>query len=189
MIDTVSGLPISIDEATGELSFHDGLLCDADSVKRIGQMAGLFRAIEGEDPDRLVYRAYRNIRFPEHDALFSDAGLRYDITVVMPGTANGEYFKTSGHYHGAGPGQALPYPEVYEVVKGTIAFVMQYDPLFDTPDEGAPDDGMTCAWSWCMRANRSSSRRSRVMGRSTWPTRSRRSPTSPSSTAPCSTMR
>ena len=38
--------------------------------------------------------------------------------------------------HGAGPGQALPYPEVYEVVKGTIAFVMQYDPLFDTPDRG-----------------------------------------------------
>ena len=103
-------------------------------------MAGLFRSIEGEDPNRLVYRAYRNIRFPEHDALFSDAGLRYDITVVLPGTLNGEFFKTSGHYHGAGPGQALPYPEVYEVVKGTIAFVLQYDPLFDTLDEGAPDD-------------------------------------------------
>lgn len=140
MIDAVSGLPIAIDETTGELSFHDGLLCDADSTKRVGQMAGLFRSIEGEDPDRLVYRAYRNIRFPEHDALFSDAGLRYDITVVMPGTVNGEYFKTSGHYHGTGPGQALPYPEVYEVVKGIIAFVLQYDPLFDTPDEGAPDD-------------------------------------------------
>ena len=140
MIDAVSGLPIAIDETTGELSFHDGLLCDADSIKRVGQMAGLFRSIEGGDPDRLVYRAYRNIRFPEHDALFSDAGLRYDITVVLPGTVNGEFFKTSGHYHGAGPGQALPYPEVYEVVKGTIAFVLQYDPLFDTPDEGAPDD-------------------------------------------------
>ena len=140
MIADVSGLPITIDEVTGELSFGDGLLCDADSKKTVSQMAGLFRSIEGEDPNRLVYRAYRNIRFPEHDALFSDAGLRYDITVVLPGTVNGEFFKTSGHYHGAGPGQALPYPEVYEVVKGTIAFVLQYDPLFDTLDEGAPDD-------------------------------------------------
>ena len=140
MIDAVSGLPLSIDEATGELSFHDGLLCDANSQKTLGQMEGLFRSIESEDPGVLVYRAYRNIRFAEHDALFSERDMRYDITVVMPGTSCGEFFKTSGHYHGAGPGQVLPYPEVYEVVKGTIGFVMQYDPLFDTPEEGAPDD-------------------------------------------------
>lgn len=139
-IDAASGLPLSIDEATGRLSFGDGLLCDADSEKHLGQMEGLFRSIEGEDPDALVYRAYRNVRFPEHDDLWLPRDLRYDITVVMPGTACGEYYKTSGHYHGAGPGQVLPYPEVYEVIKGTIGFVLQYDPLFDTPDEGAPDD-------------------------------------------------
>ena len=140
MIDAVSGLPISIDEATGELSFGDGLLCDGSSMKTLGQMTGLFRSVEGEDLDTLVYRAYRNIRFAEHEDLWVPRNMRYDITVVMPGTSCGEYFKTSGHYHGAGPGQALPYPEVYEVVKGSIAFVLQYDPLFDTPDEGAPDD-------------------------------------------------
>lgn len=140
MIGDVSGLPISIDEATGELSFFDGLLCDGDSRKTLGQMEGLFRSIEGEDPDRLVYRAYRNIRFAQDEPLWLPNDMRYDITVVMPGTSCGEFFKTSGHYHGAGPGQVLPYPEVYEVVKGTIAFVMQYDPLFDTEDEGAPDD-------------------------------------------------
>lgn len=140
MIDAISGLPLTMDERTGELFFHDGLLCDADSRKTVGQMEGLFRSIEGVDPAMPVYRAYRNVRFPEHERLFSGQGLRYDITVVMPGTVNGEYFKTSGHYHGAGPGQLLPYPEVYEVVKGSIAFVLQYDPLFDTEEEGAPDD-------------------------------------------------
>lgn len=140
MIDAASGLPIAIDEATGELSFLDGLLCDGSSAKTLGQMEGLFRSIEGEDPSTLVYRAYRNIRFPEHEQLWVPRNMRYDITVVMPGTSCGEFFKTSGHYHGAGPGQALPYPEVYEVVKGSIAFALQYDPLFDTPDEGAPDD-------------------------------------------------
>lgn len=140
MIDTVSGLPLTIDERTGELAFHDGLLCDADSHKTVGQMEGLFRSTEGADPATLVYRAYRNIRFPEHEKLFSDQDMRYDITVIMPGTVNGEYFKTSGHYHGARLGQLLPYPEIYEVVKGSIAFVLQYDPLFDTEEEGAPDD-------------------------------------------------
>jgi len=140
MIDAASGLPLSIDESTGALSFHDGLLCETESGKTLGQMAGLFRSVAGEDPGRPVYRAYRNIRFAEHERLFSEQGMRYDITVVIPGTSCGELFKTSGHYHGAGPGQALPFPEVYEVVKGTIGFVLQYDPLFDTPDEGAPAD-------------------------------------------------
>lgn len=137
---TASGLPIELDEDTGELSFCDGLLCDGHSEKRLGKMEGLFRSIEGEDPDSLVYRAYRNIRFPEHDDLWLLRDMRYDITVIQPGASCGEYFKTSGHYHGAGPGKRLPYPEVYEVVAGTVAFVLQCDPLFDTPEEGAPCD-------------------------------------------------
>ena len=137
-IDTASGLPLSIDEATGILTFHDGLLCEGDSQKLLGAMEGLFRSIEGEDPDQLVYRAYRNIRFAEHESLWLPNDLRYDITVLMPGTANGEYYKTSGHYHGRGMGKALPYPELYEVIKGTVAFVLQCDPCCLDEKEGNP---------------------------------------------------
>lgn len=140
MLLTHSGLPIELDETTGELSFLDGLLCDGHSEKRLGKMMGLFSTLEGCDPDTLVYRAYRNIRFPEHEALWLPRDMRYDITVIQPGDANGEFFKTSGHYHGAPEQKRYPYPELYEVVAGTVAFVLQRDEFYDTDMEGSVEN-------------------------------------------------
>ena len=130
MIDQYAGLPISLDPVTGELAFHDGLICDGSSSKKVGQMTGLYADMNLTDPGALVYRAYRNIRFPEHDALFSDMDIRYDITVILPGTVNGEFHKTSGHFHGCGPGKKVPYTEVYEVIAGEIIFILQHNTDF-----------------------------------------------------------
>lgn len=74
MIDTISGLPLTMDECTGELFFHDGLLCDADSRKTVGQMEGLFRSIEGVDPAMPVYRtaqAKATVRVNAEQLLFN----------------------------------------------------------------------------------------------------------------------
>ena len=136
MIETCSGLPMKLDEVTGELRFEKGLLCDGSSQKKLGQMDGLFRNMDGTDPETLVYRAYRNIRFAEDEDLFADWDYRYDITVILPGQANGEFFKTSGHYHAYPPMAKVPFPEVYEVVQGEIVFVLQRNPTFDQPDGG-----------------------------------------------------
>ena len=133
-IETASGLPIELDSVTGELRFHDGLLCDGFSQKRQSQMKELFRKPDGED--RLVYRAYRNIRYASDEAAFLRFGCRYDITVVLPGTVNGEFFKTSGHYHANTALAACPFGEVYEVIEGEIVFVLQRNPLFDRPGGG-----------------------------------------------------
>lgn len=139
MILKDSGLPIVMDEGDGSLSFEDGLLCDGFSRKSLGQMDGLFRDASGVDPETLVYRAYRNIRFPADEGCWVPRGLRYDITVVLPGTVNGEFFKTSGHYHGRAEGARNPYPEVYEVIAGEIVFVLQKNRWFDQGIEGCFD--------------------------------------------------
>ena len=136
MIQENAGLPITLDSDTGELSFHDGLLCDGSSMKKTGQMKGLFRNPEGMDEDAVVYRAYRNIRFAEDEALFSRYDYRYDITVIMPGDVNGEFYKTSGHFHGYPELKKVPYPEVYEVIEGEIIFVLQRNRDFHQPGGG-----------------------------------------------------
>ena len=135
-IAEASGLPIELDPVTGELGFHDGLLCDGSSQKYLRQMKELFRDPDEGGADRLVYRAYRNIRYAADEPVFARFGCRYDITVVLPGTVNGEFFKTSGHYHASTTLAACPFPEVYEVIKGEIVFVLQRNHAFDRPDGG-----------------------------------------------------
>ena len=136
MIQENAGLPITLDPETGELSFHDGLLCDGSSMKKAGQMKGLFRTPDGMDEDATVYRAYRNIRFAKDEELFSKYDYRYDITVVLPGDVNGEFYKTSGHFHGYPELRRVPYPEVYEVIEGEIVFVLQRNKDFNQTDGG-----------------------------------------------------
>ena len=120
-----SGLPIHMRDADGILSFEEGLLCDGSSSKNVGQMAGLLKNPDYPDKDERMYDAYRNIRFPEHEELFKRFDFRYDITAIQPGTVNGEFKKTSGHYHGYIAGGLHPYPEVYEVIRGEILFILQ----------------------------------------------------------------
>ena len=54
MIDQYAGLPISLDPTTGELDFHDGLLCDGFSFKKVGQMSGLYADMNTVDPEEPV---------------------------------------------------------------------------------------------------------------------------------------
>ncbi|MBY4797664.1 hypothetical protein K6V98_04750 [Collinsella sp. AGMB00827] len=131
-----SGLPIIMDEQTGELSFYDGLLHDGNSAKTLDAMQGLFKLNEITDSKTIAYRAYRNIRFAGDEQYFEKSGLSYDMTVVLPGTVGDEYFKTSGHYHSYAAGDSAPYPEVYEVIAGEIIFVLQKSKRFDQDDPG-----------------------------------------------------
>lgn len=120
-----SDLPIFWEEETKKLRFETGLLCDGFSEKKQTDMKGLWRSPENLHWEETVYQAYRNIRRPEDEKVFQRYDIRYDITVIRPGKVNGECNKTSGHYHGCVPGSIFPYPEVYEVLKGEVMFIMQ----------------------------------------------------------------
>lgn len=85
---------------------------------------------------RELYFMFRDLHLPEHRALFRKAGIRYDITVLVPGTMGREYVKTAGHYHPLKPGTAYTYPEIYEVLYGEAHYLLQKPVNFDRPADG-----------------------------------------------------
>ena len=110
MLDlSACGLPITFDEkekklvgkvSTGEKgvrTFEDMESVLSNPVKRINELYYMFRNV-GDD---------------------SFGSIRYDITVIVPGTIGGEFVKTKGHYH---PDN---FPEVYEVIKGRAYYLLQ----------------------------------------------------------------
>lgn len=67
-----------------------------------------------------LYCMYRDAHLHQDESVFRKNGVRYDITVIFPGTLggkNGEYLRTIGHTH--------PAPEIYEVLDGHAMFVLQ----------------------------------------------------------------
>jgi glucose-6-phosphate isomerase, archaeal len=130
-----SGLPILIDEKTHNLEFLDGLTCAGSVKKQAGQLKGLLYANEIFNEQEKCYEAYRDIVFDKDRPLFQKYDFRYDITVIMPGTIQGECKKTSGHYHGYINGQPYTYPEVYEVLAGKAMYILQKSTNFDHENE------------------------------------------------------
>lgn len=137
---THSGLPIFYNEKTNELEFNNGLTCGGSSKKYAGQMVGLLKDSMNLKEAEYMYSAYRNIAFPEHEKKFEKYDFRYDITAIQPGTVNGEYKKTSGHYHGYIENDVHTYAEVYEVIKGEIIFILQKVMNFDKNEEPAIEE-------------------------------------------------
>ncbi len=130
-----SGLPIFYNEVTKEIEFRDGLTCEGSSKKTAGQMTDLLKDSTNIKEEEKMYSAYRNILFPQHEKILKQYDIRYDITVIEPGTVSGEYKKTSGHYHGYIDNDVYPYAEVYEVIKGEIIFILQKALNFDQKEE------------------------------------------------------
>ncbi|OGM93340.1 hypothetical protein A2372_03030 [Candidatus Wolfebacteria bacterium RIFOXYB1_FULL_54_12] len=67
-----------------------------------------------------LYLMYRDVHCLQDESLFKKHGIRYDITVLFPGTLGGkkgEYIRTIGHTH--------PAAEIYEVLAGEAMFAVQ----------------------------------------------------------------
>jgi glucose-6-phosphate isomerase len=129
-----SGLPIYFDDEDFSLSYKDGLTCLGSGHKEARQMKDLLYRPEGIDDSQRCYYYYRDIAFEKDRELFQKYDFRYDISVIMPGTLNGELKKTSGHYHGYIKGTQYTYPEVYEVLLGKAMYIMQKVSNFDSPE-------------------------------------------------------
>ncbi|MGI8477374.1 MAG: glucose-6-phosphate isomerase family protein [Thermomicrobiales bacterium] len=121
-----SGLPITLDTATGLLSSPEAGVVGEPGVRRLGELRDVLRdpAVADSDPDRACYLLYRDVRDASGSLALGDAGLRYDLTVTLPGDYGDELPKTAGHYHGRAPDGVL-FPEIYEVLHGSALFVLQ----------------------------------------------------------------
>lgn len=131
-----SGLPLFLD-ADGKMSLGGDLEMAGTGHKEAANMSGLLANEEGLDPTEWAYDTYRAIAHPIDEALYQEREMSYDITIIAPGTFNGECKKTSGHYHGWNPEHTNTFGEVYEVISGTAMFVLQKSPDFEENPEGA----------------------------------------------------
>lgn len=127
MIDLqkASGLLISLDD-TGMLVIpHEIKVSDA-SERTFDQMREFLPDTFRPNGGASAYRVYRDLQLIDESI---DNGLRYDITVIPPGTysfQNGksEFLRTAGHYHDKTK-NGLGYPEIYEVLAGRGRWVIQ----------------------------------------------------------------
>ncbi|WP_316045657.1 glucose-6-phosphate isomerase family protein, partial [Escherichia coli] len=88
-----------------------------------------------------AYDVYRGLSFAEDQERLAADQYQYDITIIMPATIGKERKKTSGHYHGYNDTRRNTHPEVYEVIKGTAAYILQKSPDFAAaPQELVVDD-------------------------------------------------
>lgn len=137
---STSGLPITLSENTYKLSFQNHLTCDSEGDKTCNKMVSLLREPDSASETDICYRFYRDICFEEDRSVFQAKDLRYDITVIMPGTIKNECKKTSGHYHGYINNSTYTYPEVYEVLEGRALYILQKVMNFSQEEEPVISD-------------------------------------------------
>jgi glucose-6-phosphate isomerase len=109
----VNPQPTFVDWSTGDLS-GEGI---EESVKTLGQLAGLFKdeaAWRSMDPVTEVYR----VRFWRPVPEGTSGGLFWGATILQPGRVGDEYFMTHGHFHAI-----RDRAEYYATVKGTGAML------------------------------------------------------------------
>lgn len=133
------GLEARLSLETGELRFTTSV--GEVTERPLGLLASSGLLLESNPPiatealRRTVTRIYRRIddaRILEIQSLptNSDAGVKFDITVVLPHHALGsdwqhEYPKTTGHYHTVLPGRDVPSPDCYQVIHGRGLILLQ----------------------------------------------------------------
>lgn len=133
-LSEISGLPIAIDQGTGQLIDLSGaVVWDGPGQRRFGDLRAVVAAPDAVDAiaNDVAYYTYRDVRLIDETNLAAD-GLRYDVTVTLPGEVGGEHIKTAGHYHALAD-DGVSWAEIYDVLAGEAAFVLQ-------KAEGDPSD-------------------------------------------------
>lgn len=125
-LSEISGLPLTLDPETGHLGDPTGVLhWDGPGQRRFAELRAVFadpQAIDSVE-NEIAYLTYRAVRRANETRL-ANSGLRYDVTVTLPGAVGSEFAKTAGHYHGLAR-SGVAWPEIYDVLFGEAAFVLQ----------------------------------------------------------------
>lgn len=125
-LSNISGLPIAIDQETGRLIDLAGTVYwDGPGQRCFGDLRAVVAAPDAVEAiaDDVAYYTYRDVRQWDETGLAAN-GLRYDVTVTLPGEIGGEHIKTAGHYHALDV-NGVSWPEIYDVLSGEAAFVLQ----------------------------------------------------------------
>lgn len=122
----ISGLPLRLDATNGALTSLDStrLPLAPPAVRNLDAMRSLLATPDPGPDERPCYLMYRDVHQAGDDWLGA-TGLRYDITVTLPGMIGSELMKTAGHYHSFMPNSTATYPELYEVLAGRALFLLQ----------------------------------------------------------------
>lgn len=80
---------------------------------------------EAPQKNPLIYAFYENLYLKEHEALFKDQELTYNIKLILPGQVGGEYHKTVPHFHLKDDLTQETYPEIHEILAGEGVFLLQ----------------------------------------------------------------
>lgn len=117
-LQKISGLPIFLDEEKMNLEFNGDFQFIKKSERSLEELRPYLKnphTDTGPDP---VYYVWRYVHLTKDTPKLKKASLRYDLTLIPPGTVDDEFVKTAGHYHKG-------YPEVYEVLLGQAYFLIQ----------------------------------------------------------------
>ncbi|MDN5347241.1 MAG: glucose-6-phosphate isomerase, archaeal [Clostridia bacterium] len=108
----------------GMLTFASGIIYPEPDVRYLKDAIPVLQAAITPS-DRPLYYMYRGVCWEKDQDLFLQHDIRYDLTVILPGTLGREYIKTVGHFHPLKPHSSESYPEYYEVLDGEAFYLLQ----------------------------------------------------------------
>lgn len=111
-------------EPGGLLTFAPGVSAPEPDIRHLDDALPVLYAPTAPGNQDLYYM-YRGVCLEKDRQLFEQHDIRYDITVILPGTIGGEYIKTIGHFHPLKPHSSETYPEYYEVISGEAIYLLQ----------------------------------------------------------------
>lgn len=124
-LSTVTGFHLLLDPASGQLHSNDGFRY-RQVTRTFRELAPVLRSPDSlPDETPMYYTYYVSQQPPWAEEALSRDHLTYGPVVIPPGTINGEYVKTSGHYHPLIPGTRYAYPEVYTGLSGRLLLFLQ----------------------------------------------------------------
>ena len=80
-----AGIDINLDRLTGEISFSDEFNTIKPDIRRIAEATPYYFDSSRSEKDLPLYLMYRGVCKRNDSNKISNSGLRYDITVILPG--------------------------------------------------------------------------------------------------------
>lgn len=122
-----AGISIFLSETSGEMSFGDEIITIKPNIRRISDVKHFYIDSSKSQSDVPLYLMYRGVCLKKDFDRIANNKLRYDITVLLPGTIANEYIKTIGHVHPLSPFSNYnhTFTEVYSVIYGQAMYILQ----------------------------------------------------------------
>jgi len=119
-----AGLAVEIDSR--RLQFKEPVTEPRLSVRTRSNLEAVWREPSRDPADPELYSVYWGTVPIRDEAAFRQQDLDHAYVMILPGTWQGEYFKTQGHYHPPMGENHLGHPELYYVLSGQGLFLLQH---------------------------------------------------------------